>query len=518
MPATVLSATVHGLDGLPVAVEIDLQRGLRSFQIVGLPSLAVRESRERVAAALANCGHEMPDKHLTVNLAPADLPKEGAGFDLAIALGVLAASGQCPLRRLEGTCILGELGLQGSIRQVRGVLPIAIAMHARGIRRVVVPLANAAEARLVPGLEVVACTDLRQVVEWARGQATTQATGAQRASAPCDPRTAQASDARTGGADRPDFAQVFGQETAKRALAIAAAGGHHVLLTGPPGVGKSMLARCMPGLLPPLAPGEALEVRQVFSVCGRHDVAAAPDVQRPFRAPHHSVSIAGLAGGGRPLVPGEITLAHHGVLFLDELPEFPRHLLDFLRQPLEEGAIFLARANHTVRYPARFQLIAAMNPCTCGFLGHPKKPCRCTPKDIARYRSRISGPILDRIDLRVEVQIPPAEHIGFVGDVADTQRLRIRIAEARARQVDRYAHVDGVHCNAQTGPQERRTLIRPRREAEALLRRAMTRWSLSVRAYERTLSVARSIADIDGASDVDPQHVAEALQYRLPTS
>ena len=352
MPATVLSATVHGLDGVPVAVEIDLQRGLRSFQIVGLPSPAVRESRERVAAALANCGHALPDKHLTVNLAPADLPKEGAGFDLAIALGVLVASGQCTPGPLEGACVLGELGLDGNMRGVRGVLPIAIAMRARGVRRLVVPAANAAEARLVPDLDVIACGHLRDALHWMSGAGIPDFVE----------HDSTATRAYEIPSDVPDFTQVFGQEVAKRALAIAAAGGHHVLLSGPPGVGKSMLARCLPGLLPPLAAAEALEVRQVLSVCGHHAAAAAAIVRRPFRAPHHTVSVAGLAGGGRPLVPGEITLAHHGVLFLDELPEFPRHLLELLRQPLEDGTILLARANHTIRYPARMQLVAAMNP------------------------------------------------------------------------------------------------------------------------------------------------------------
>jgi magnesium chelatase family protein len=573
--ATVLSAAVRGLDGIPLAVEVDLQPGLRCFHIVGLPSPAVRESRERVVSALLNAGFDVPERRVTVNLAPADLPKEGAAFDLSIALGILRASEQYTGEGLGGTCVLGELALDGLLRPTRGVLPIAIALRRLGVPRLLVPQANMAEAELVPGLEVWGCRTLSEAADRTGGVRRTAKPRRRRVArgrtgdTPEDPVSAHegigsedspavaigsassptcAADAQPddspetelcgAGLQRSlsqnlvvapphlDFSQVHGQEVAKRAFSVAAAGGHHILLAGPPGVGKSMLARCLPGLLPPLSEDEGLEVRQVLSVCGLHEAAAAPVVHRPFRAPHHTITVPALVGGGRPVVPGEITRAHHGVLFLDEMPEFPRLLLDLLRQPLEEGSIRLARANQTIAFPSQFQLVGAMNGCPCGNLGRKRKPCKCTPGEVQRYQAKISGPILDRIDLRVEVGVPTVEKIGTsagagagieaaVEFVAANARLRERIAAARVRQARRYANSPDVHCNAQVGPEERRDLIRPRREAALLLQRAVSQWDLSLRAHDKTLAVARTIADLDGASDIDVQHVAEALQYRL---
>jgi magnesium chelatase family protein len=515
--ATVLSATVRGLDGISVSVEVDLQRGLRCFHLVGLPSPAVRESRERVVAALLNAGFSIPERRVTVNLAPADLPKEGAAFDLAVALGILKASGQYSGDGLAGTCVLGELALDGALRPVRGVLPIAIALRKRNVTRILVPNANAAEAALVPGLEVLACERLVDAVETTTSAELRTSTPRQR------PQRLETGRKNGAGADADaelDFSRVHGQEMAKRALAVAAAGGHHALMIGPPGVGKSMLARCLPGLLPPLSADEELDVRQVLSVCGWLDAAAGTQVRRPFRAPHHTLSVPALVGGGRPVVPGEITRAHHGVLFLDEAPEFPRRLLDLLRQPLEEGTIRLARANLELAFPARFQLVAAMNPCACGNLGHARKPCRCSPGDVERYQAKISGPMLDRIDIRLHVAAPPIDGIDHESMAVeqrtqDAQRLRERVAAARVRQRRRYAQARDVHCNAQAKPQMRDTLLRARREALQLLQRAVRTWDLSMRAYDRTLRVARTIADLDGASDVDAHHVAEALRYRV---
>jgi magnesium chelatase family protein len=498
MLVRIRSAAVLGVSAVGVDVEVDAALGMPRFDLVGLAASAVQESRVRVLAAVRNLGVKLPDKKIVVNLAPADLRKEGTGFDLPIALALLASCGELPAAALQGLHVTGELSLSGEVKPVRGVLPQALEARRAGARGLVVPEANAREAAIVGGLPVHPARHFGEVVAWARGSGDLPARAPEAMDAPGE-----------GGLDLSDVA---GQEQAKRALEVAAAGGHNLLLLGPPGSGKTMLARRLPGILPPLGFEEAIEATVVHSVAGltrdRGLLAA-----RPFRAPHHSISDAGLVGGSNIPRPGEVSLAHHGVLFLDELPEFRRHVLDALRQPLEDGEVCLVRAARAVSYPAMFMLVAAMNPCPCGHLGDSRRACRCTLHEQLRYRRRISGPLLDRVDLHVDVPAVPCAALPLAGGGEGSAAVRERVARARAVQAER-AGPRGPRLNARLKGAALRRACALNDRGRALLLRAVDRLGLSARGHDRILKVARTIADLDGRQAIAPQHLAEAVQYR----
>lgn len=503
MLAKSLSFGLSGISGFQVTVEVNLAFGIPAFDVVGLPDAAVKESRERVRAALKNSGVGFPDQRITVNLAPADLKKEGPAFDLPIALTIMACMGKLPPESLSGVAVIGELSLDGAVRPVRGALPMVISALEAGVRTFMLPEGNLNEVRCVEGIELICVSDLRSAAAHFSGAAPVT---------PLSPVTYES--IITSRESAFDFKNVKGQAGAKRALEIAAAGGHNILMIGPPGSGKTLMARCMPSILPDMTFQESLEVTRIHSVAG-----AVPETgllaERPFRSPHHTASHAALVGGGASALPGEVSKAHNGVLFLDELPEYSRDVLEALRQPLEDGVVTVTRVSAQSTYPARFMLVCSMNPCPCGYYGSRQRDCRCSAGEIKRYMSRVSGPLLDRIDMHVEVEsIPPGE-LGDAGESECSADIRQRVQAARDIQRERYAALSGrVKCNSQLDAGTLNRACPMEKSARALLDMSSERLELSNRAYTRIMKVARTIADLDASEIIRQEHVAEAVQYR----
>lgn len=509
MIANVITGAVIGIEGFKIDVEVDICSTIPGFTIVGLPDMAVSESKERIRSAIKNSGYDFPSRRIVINLAPADIRKEGSGFDLPMAIGVLAANGDINFDNLKDTAFLGELSLDGSLRDVNGVLPITLGLKQSGIKKIVVPEKNAREAALVDEIEVYPVSDLTDVFKFLNPPAISEF-----AIQPYKINIKEILDKTSQEPPAFDFKDVKGQEKAKRALEIAAAGGHNIIMSGSPGSGKTLLAKCFAGILPPLEFSEAMELTKIYSVSGLLEKNQPLITERPFRAPHHSASYAGIIGGGTNPKPGEISLAHRGVLFMDEVVEFPRQVLEVLRQPLEDGLVAISRASVSVKYPADFILLAAMNPCPCGYYGDKLKPCVCSEFQAKRYWARLSGPILDRIDLQIEVtRLSEDELLSKNSNAEDSKTIRARVVKARKIQVERFKQ-EGIVSNSQMTPNLIKKYCHLDSDAESLLRTAISKFNLSGRAYDRILKLSRTVADLKESESIKSIHIAESIQYR----